>query len=115
MWLLYIVAGDVAVFSTLSLAAVARTRAAHMVFTTALAFNQAETALLSVSADASGRITLLAKPAPAGRLSLASLLLLRAALLLVGVVAMAWFLGLRERAAALLGRLGVGPGRNSEL
>ena len=96
-------AGDAAVFSTASLAAVARTRGAHMVFTTALAFNQAQTAMLSVSADASARITLLAKPSSGGRgaLSLGSLLLLAALLLLCAVIA-AWWQGLYERAVALL-------------
>ena len=106
-------AGDAAVFSTATLAPVARTRAAHMVFTTAVAFDPAETALLSVSADASARVTTVRSPSRTG-LSLGSLLLLLLALLALAVAAV-WWLGLDERAAALLSSLGVRPGSHTEL
>jgi hypothetical protein len=84
-----------------------------MVFTTAIAFNPAETALLSVSADASARITTVKSLSGTG-LSLGSLLLLVLALLALAVAA-AWWLGLDERAAALLSSLGIRPGSHTEL
>ena len=95
-------------YSTASLAPVARTRAAHMVFTTALCFDPGERALLSVSADASARVTLCRKGRSGIGLSLGSLLLLVLALLVLAVAAALW-LGLFERTVVLL------PGSHTEL
>lgn len=86
-----------------------------MVFTTALCFDPGESALLSVSADASARVTLCRK----GRssvlgLPLGCLLLLVLALLALGVAAALW-LGLHARAAALADGPGPTPGSRVEL
>lgn len=51
-------AGDIGIFSGLKLTPLRRVRQAHMVFVTALAFAPDESALLTASADASARLTL---------------------------------------------------------
>ena len=89
-------AGEVALFSAERLAPLARARAAHMVFATAVAFAADETALLSVSADASARATPL--PRAAG---LAQTLLRVLALLLL-LLACALGLGFMARARGLV-------------
>ena len=50
--------GDVGIFSAAKLTPLRRVRQAHMVFVTALVFAPDESALLTVSADASARATL---------------------------------------------------------
>ena len=101
-------------FSTATLAPVARTRAAHMVFTTALCFDAGETALLSVSADASARVTLCRKGRLGMGLPAGSLLLLVLALLVLAVAGAYW-LGLDGWAVAVLSRPGSRTGSQTEL
>ena len=68
-------AGDIGIFTAAKLAPLRRVRQAHMVFVTALTFAPDESALLTVSADASARATLVATPsrlplqAPGSRLA----------------------------------------------
>ena len=57
-------AGEVAIFSTKVLAPLKRVREGHMVFVTAVAFSGDDRGLLSVSADASARTTLVAPERP---------------------------------------------------
>lgn len=104
--------GDASVFSSATLAPVRQTRAAHMVFATAVAFDSADRALLSVSADASAHLTPIA--APRWGISSVTLLLLLLTLLLV-VVAAFWALGLDVRLQNALERFGIRPGKHGEL
>ena len=55
-------AGDIGIFSAITLVPLRRVRQAHMVFVTALTFAPDESALLTVSADASARATLVITP-----------------------------------------------------
>ncbi|KAK9832796.1 hypothetical protein WJX81_001956 [Elliptochloris bilobata] len=84
--------GEVALFYAERLTPLARVRAAHMVFVTALAFSGDGSALLSVSADASARVTPLPRAAGASAL-LRLLLLLLACALVLGLMARARGLG----------------------
>ena len=104
--------GDAAVFSSATLAPVSQTRAAHMVFATAVAFDPADRALLSVSADASAHLMPIA--APRRGISSVTLFLLVLALLLV-LVALFWALGLDVRLQHSLERFGIRPGKHGEL
>ena len=97
-------AGEVALFSAERLAPLARVRAAHMVFVTAVAFSADEHALLSVSADASARATPL--PRAAGFLTL-----LRMLALLLLLLAAALGLEFMARARGLLWLTGHAGGR----
>jgi hypothetical protein len=104
--------GDAAVFSTATLLPVRCMRASHMVFATAVAFDPQETALLSVSADSSAVLMLLTPQRRGPSLATVLLLLLLvAALVLLGV----WYLGLVDRLLAALERLGLQPGKHTEL
>ena len=88
----------------------ARARAAHMVFATAVAFAADERALLSVSADASARATPL--PSAAGFLRT----LLRVLALLLLLLACALGLGAMARARDLMRLPGyIGGGGHTEL
>lgn len=102
------------VIASATLEPVQRTKAAHMVFATAVAFDVEESALLSVSADASARLTVIAPR----RISLASLmcyLMLLLVVLVAAALAGAWYFGLDTRLLEVLERYGVKPGKHSEL
>ncbi|BDA49251.1 probable prolactin regulatory element-binding protein [Coccomyxa sp. Obi] len=104
--------GDTSVFSSATLAPVSQTRAAHMVFATAVAFDPAERALVSVSADASAHLT----PIAAQRRGISSVtLFLLLLVLLLMVVAVFWALGLDVRLQHALERFGNRPGKHGEL
>lgn len=106
------VTGDARVFSSATLALVSWTRAAHMVFATAVAFDRGHRALLSVSADASAHLTLISPPRKG--VSWVTLLLLLLLLLLLAAVAV-WALGLDVRLQQALEQLGIKPGELGEL
>lgn len=98
-----------ALFSAERLAPLARARAAHMVFATAVAFAADERALLSVSADASARAT----PLPRGA---GFSTLLRVLALLLLLLACALGLGFMARARGLTRLPGnIGGGDHTEL
>ncbi len=83
-----------------------------MVFATAVAFDRGDSALLSVSADASAHLTPIA---PRGRgISLVTLILLLLVLLLAALAAV-WALGLDVRLQQTLERFGIRPGKHGEL
>lgn len=104
--------GDASVFSSATLAQVSQTRAAHMVFATAVAFDPADRALLSVSADASAHLTPIS--APRRGVSSVTLLLIFLTLLLMAAVVF-WALGLDVRLQHALKRFGIRPGKHGEL
>jgi hypothetical protein len=83
-----------------------------MVFATAVAFDRDDRALLSVSADASAHLTLIA-PRRRG-ISLATLLLLLLLFFLLALAAV-WALGLDVRLQHELERFGIRPGKHGEL
>ncbi|CAL8464126.1 g3661 [Coccomyxa elongata] len=104
--------GDASVFSSATLAPVSQTRAAHMVFATAVTFDPADRALLSVSADASAHLTPIT--APRRGVSSVTLFFMFLTLLLMAAVVF-WALGLDVRLQHALERFGIRPGKHGEL